>query len=56
MGHRITRLLRSLFRRPRLHGPTVHHTGHRPPVDPIGVYGIGMGSCGMLAKDAGVTR
>ncbi|MFD4598052.1 hypothetical protein ACFWPQ_08425 [Streptomyces sp. NPDC058464] len=41
MAHRITRFLRSLFRR---------------PVDPIGVYGIGMGSCGMLAKDARVTR
>ncbi|MFF3984175.1 hypothetical protein [Streptomyces sp. NPDC001601] len=56
MAHRITRFLRSLCRRPRVHGPTVHHTWYQPPVDPVAVYGIGMGSCGMLTKDARVTR
>lgn len=62
MRHRIARwffepLLRFLRRRPRLHGcrclngPTVHHTGSRPPraAWPAVVPGIGIGSCGVPA-------
>ncbi|MGW0879420.1 hypothetical protein [Streptomyces sp. NPDC002671] len=62
MSHRTARRLFETvlrpFRRPRrnadsphMNGPTVHHTGYRPPRPelPARVPGIGIGSCGMPA-------
>ncbi|MGW7527062.1 hypothetical protein [Streptomyces sp. NPDC054783] len=48
----------SLVDAPHLSGPTVHHTGYRPPTPPatIAVFGIGMGSCGMLAARTEAAR
>jgi hypothetical protein len=50
MGHRIAVFFRPLLgpvrRRRRISGPTVQHTGFRPPQPVRAVPGIGMGSCG----------
>ncbi|MER6028278.1 hypothetical protein [Streptomyces sp. NPDC001851] len=43
---------------PYANGPTIHHTGYRPPMASatVALFGIGMGSVGMHAAGTEVTK
>jgi hypothetical protein len=69
MSHRFARLCQWMprFRRRRRcaavsavspSGPTVHQSGHQPPTaaGAVALFGIGVGSCGMLALSSSSTE